>query len=156
MEFENEAQKSCYETVATWLKEIWGEAFLRFSDDVPAAIIDYGSTLGQVAIVPWGDDDAVVAVRAIVVREAELSKDLLEYLLRKNHNMRFGAFEIDDDGNVIFRHTIVGSTCDKNEKRPPPKRSCSPLTISTRRSPSASVVNAWRIRIDTGRRLYRG
>jgi len=115
MEFENEAQKSCYETVATWLKEIWGEAFLRFSDDVPAAIIDYGSTLGQVAIVPWGDDDAVVAVRAIVVREAELSKDLLEYLLRKNHNMRFGAFEIDDDGNVIFRHTIVGSTCDKNE-----------------------------------------
>jgi hypothetical protein len=29
--------------------------------------------------------------------------------------MSFGAFGIDDEGDVIFEHTIVGSTCDQKE-----------------------------------------
>jgi hypothetical protein len=29
--------------------------------------------------------------------------------------MRFGAFGVDKDGDIIFEHTIVGSTIDKEE-----------------------------------------
>ena len=39
----------------------------------------------------------------------------MHFLLRENDRMTFGAFGIDQDGDVFFEHTIVGSTCDKPE-----------------------------------------
>jgi Putative bacterial sensory transduction regulator len=41
--------------------------------------------------------------------------DLLNYLLRENHEMRFGAFSVSKGGDIVFEHTIVGSTIDKKE-----------------------------------------
>ncbi len=29
--------------------------------------------------------------------------------------MRFGAFGVDQDNDIFFEHTIVGSSCDKDE-----------------------------------------
>ncbi len=28
--------------------------------------------------------------------------------------MQFGGFSLDADGNILFEHSIVGSTCDLN------------------------------------------
>ena len=39
----------------------------------------------------------------------------MKYLLLENYTMRFGAFGIDDRGDIVLQHTIVGSTCDKEE-----------------------------------------
>jgi len=41
----------------------------------------------------------------------------MQFLLRKNDDMRFGAFGLDRDMDIFFEHTIVGSTCDKEELR---------------------------------------
>jgi hypothetical protein len=116
MEFRTQAQKACYEKIAPWMKELFGEfAFAR--DDAPVISVVVGSAVAQTAVFPWGEDDATICTRAYVVTGAELTPDLMHYLLRKNADMRFGAFGVDDDGDIVFEHTIVGSTCDKEELR---------------------------------------
>jgi hypothetical protein len=80
-------------------------------------MVRQGSAVGRVKVTSWKEDDAIVYCHAIVVTGAEINADLTEYLLRKNSNMRFGAFTLDDDNDIIFEHSIVGSTCDKNELR---------------------------------------
>lgn len=44
-----------------------------------------------------------------------MAADLQSHLLRENAEMRFGAFSVNDAGDILFEHTIVGSTCDPNE-----------------------------------------
>jgi hypothetical protein len=63
----------------------------------------------------WGEDDAIITTRSWVVTGIELTQELLQYLLRENDTMRFGAFGLDSDNDVFFEHTIVGSTADKHE-----------------------------------------
>jgi len=88
---------------------------VRAIDDRPLFIFPAGTTLTHVAIAPWGDDDATIMVRSYVVTGADLAPDLLKYLLQENDSMRFGAFGLDQDGDIFFEHCIVGSTCDKEE-----------------------------------------
>jgi hypothetical protein len=116
MDFKTAAQKACYEKVAPWMKELFGE-FAIFRDDAPVVIVPLGSTYATTAVYPWGDDDATITTRAYVVTKVELTPDLMHYLLKENDSMRFGAFGVDDDKDVFFEHTIVGSTCDKGELR---------------------------------------
>ena len=114
MKFETPMQESCYEKVALWMRELFGR-FPCAREDVPGLALFMGSALVEVLIFPWGDDEAIINTRSYVVTNVELTPDLMRYLLRENANMRFGAFGIDDKGDIIFEHTIVGSTCDKPE-----------------------------------------
>jgi len=66
-------------------------------------------------ILTWGDNETVINCRAYVVNGAERTPEMLEYLLRENYDMRFGAFGLDKEGAITFEQNIVGSTCDKNE-----------------------------------------
>jgi len=114
MEFRTEAQRACYQKIARMMRELFGE-FAAFSDTNPVIGVAIGSAWAQAAVLPWSDHDAVICTRSYVVRGAELAPDLLLYLLKSNAAMRFGAFGIDDDGDILFQHAIVGSTCDKEE-----------------------------------------
>jgi len=114
MEFSTQAQKACYEKIAPWMKELFGE-FAQARENAPVFVVMVGSALAQTIVLPWGDEDATITTRAYVVSGAELTPDLMHYLLRENADMRFGAFGVDDDGDILFEHTIVGSTCDKEE-----------------------------------------
>jgi hypothetical protein len=114
MEFENAAQKACYEKVRVWMAELFGE-MARTSDDMPSFQLTLGSAWVMVTVFPWGDDDASITARSWVVRGAEITSDLQQYLLRQNDSMRFGAFGLDKDNDIFFEHTIVGSSVDKQE-----------------------------------------
>jgi hypothetical protein len=114
MEFKTAAQKACYEKIAPWMKEIFGD-FAMVNDKVPAIGVAVGSAFAQVGVMPWGDDDTTINTRAYVVSGAELSQDLTRYLLEENAKLRFGAFSVDSDGDIVFEHGIVGSSCDKKE-----------------------------------------
>jgi len=114
MEFRTEPQKACYEKIAPWISEVFGE-FVMAHEDRPVFGVHIGSALTIVSVDPWGDDDAVITTRSYVVTQIELTPDLLRFLLEQNDRMRFGAFGIDGDGDVFFEHAIVGSSCDKNE-----------------------------------------
>lgn len=114
LDYDTPAQKSVYERVAPWLRETFG-IFAVFRRDVPMVAVQIGSAMAQISVAPWGSDDATITTRAYVVAGIELTPDLMHFLLRENDKMRFGAFGIDKDDSIFFEHTIVGSSCDKEE-----------------------------------------
>lgn len=116
MEFQNQAQRDCYEKIRPWVKELFG-AFGMAREDLPVFGVVIGSAMAQVGVAPWSEDEATITTRSYLVTEVELTPDLLLYLLRENDKMRFGAFGVDQDGDIFFEHTIVGSTVDKDELR---------------------------------------
>ena len=114
MRFETTAQRQCYEKVLPWMRDMFGD-FAGQHTESPEFAVMVGSALAQTAIFPFGEDDSVISTRAYVVTGAELTPELMHFLLRENDRMTFGAFGIDADGDIFFEHTIVGSTCDPNE-----------------------------------------
>lgn len=114
MQFETVIQENCFNKISTWMDELFGK-FPCKRQDVPGFVLFMGSALVEVLVFPWGDEDAIIHTRSHVVTEAELTPDLMRFLLRENSIMRFGAFGVDEEGDIIFEHTIVGSTCDKLE-----------------------------------------
>ena len=114
MEFEHKVQLDCYHKVAALMKELFGEQ-VQTRDDGPLFGLPMGSAFVQVGVWPWGTDNAVVMTRALVVREVELTPELMHYLLRKNDEMRYGAFGLDNDGDIFFQYAVVGTTCGKEE-----------------------------------------
>lgn len=114
MEFETEAQKACFEKVAPWIAELFGGSVLRNPDRPVLGVLE-GSAFAQVGVFPWGAGDATITTRAWVVTDIELGEELLLFLLRENGGMHFGAFGVDDEGDIFFEHSIVGSTCDRKE-----------------------------------------
>ena len=116
MEFKTAAQQASYERVAGFMKELFGEQ-ARAVPDAPMFGITNGSALIFVSVHPWGEDDASVQARAFVVRGPELRPDLLDYLLRENESLRLGGFGIDQDGDIVFRHTLRATECTKADLR---------------------------------------
>ena len=114
MEFQTEAQRACYERIVPWMAELFG-SFATPLDEAPGFAVIIGSALAHVLVLPWGDDDAIILTRSFVVTGVEIRPDLMHFLLRENCDMRFGAFGLDEDDDVEFEHSIVGSTCDKAE-----------------------------------------
>jgi hypothetical protein len=114
MEFQTEAQQACYERVTPWLRERFGGKALTREDRPIVGVVE-GSAFAQVGVFPWGSDDAIITTRSYVVADIELTADLMRYLLHENGGMHFGAFGVDDDGDIFFEHSIVGSTCDRKE-----------------------------------------
>ena len=114
MEFQSPAQKECYEKIAPWMKEIFGD-FMMARDDVPVLSVLVGSAYASLGVSAWGDNDAVITTRAYVVTGIEMNEDLMLFLLQENDRMRFGAYGLDKDKDIFFEHAIVGSTCDKEE-----------------------------------------
>lgn len=114
MDFSTAAQKETYERIAPWVKELFG-VFAKAREDKPAFWVAVGSAQAQLMVLPWGSDDATITTRSWVVTDVELTPDLMRFLLRKNNEVRFGAFGVDDDDDIFFEHTISGATCDKEE-----------------------------------------
>lgn len=114
MDFKTKAHEDIYKRVDGFLSALFGE-MIKKPPDRPVFLLQRGSTLTHIVVAPWEDDDAVVVVRSYVNYGADLAPDLLKHLLTENANMRFGAFGMDKDGDIFFEHTIVGSTCDKEE-----------------------------------------
>jgi hypothetical protein len=52
---------------------------------------------------------------ANLVSGAMISNDLMQFLLRKNAELHFGAFGLLFDNTIVFQHSIAGSNVDGNE-----------------------------------------
>ena len=101
--------------IDTWMRELFGT---MVQDPRPDGTIRVrvGSAVTETTLVPWGEEH-VVSTRARVAAGADLAPELLRYLLRRNDDVRFGAFGLDADGVIFFRHAIVAGTCDREELR---------------------------------------
>lgn len=114
MKFDTEPQKQAYERILPWVKELFGE-LIGIHSESPSLLVHLGSADVHVTVWPWGDDDATVTARSYVIIGAEVTPELMRFLLTENNQMRFGAFGLDKDGDIFFEHSIVGSTVDKEE-----------------------------------------
>ena len=117
MEFKTDAHRACYEKAGQWMRELYGEENVRVREDSTTYGLWRGSAYVTVLIWPNGEQDAWISIRSWIVTKIEQSPDLWQFLLRKNYDMTIGAFSIDDAGDILFEHTILGSTCDKAELR---------------------------------------
>lgn len=113
MKFQTAAQQACYEKTAVWMQELFSKVPCA-RKDFPGLGMLMGSAIVEVLIYPW-EDDAIINTRSYVVKGAQLDTDLMHFLLRENVDMRFGAFGVDQQGDILFEHSILGSTCNKNE-----------------------------------------
>ncbi|MEO0947634.1 MAG: YbjN domain-containing protein [Cyanobacteria bacterium J06641_5] len=110
---QNPAQQACYMKIAGWMDELFGDIAWEQQGDNGFRLF-MGSAWVEVLIMPF-QNDAVIHVRSTVVDGVEASSSLQAFLLHKNAELLFGGFAIDPSGNILFRHSIVGSTCDPIE-----------------------------------------
>jgi hypothetical protein len=114
MDFESQVQRDVHARVGTWMKEIFGEQAAPLAGG-PGYRARFGSASVDVAVSAWGDNEAVILARAAVVSGATINAELMRYLLDKNCEVRFGAFGVDKNGDIVFQHAIIGSACQKEE-----------------------------------------
>ena len=84
-------------------------------DDEPLFIINLGSAVASTRVIPWGEDDALITTRSYVVTNIEITPELAYYLLRENNEIYFGRFALDPENDIVFEHSLVGSSCDRVE-----------------------------------------
>jgi type III secretion system-like peptide-binding chaperone len=111
MKFETDGQRVVYEKVAGILHEEFGK---RSNPDpeIPRFILNNGSATVIVFIAPINDKFTAVRLHAWVVMGAVPTLELYQFLLKTNLQLRFGAFSIDDQGDIAFTHTLIGESCD--------------------------------------------
>ena len=115
MEFQHDAQEAAYKRVSEYMTQLFGEDAAA-DPQSPGFTLKRGSAEINVSVAPL-EDKAVVAVFSWVVTGATPSEELYKFLLTENSSFILGGFALDQQSNVIFQHTIVAETVDKQELR---------------------------------------
>jgi hypothetical protein len=104
-QFHTQCQEEVYRQVKSYLDELVDEHF----DDAEHCdfYLKYGSTVLEVSIFPWEDDDAVIEVLAFCVKGVDPSFDLARELLELNSEVALGAFSMVDN-EIFFSHSFLG------------------------------------------------
>jgi hypothetical protein len=114
MKFTTSAQQACYEKIEPWVSEICKEQYIP-PKNLPIFIVPVGSATAMIEVLPWGVDESVISAWSYVVTGAEITSELMRFLLDQNFDMQFGSFSLDKDGDIRFQTSLIGSSCDKNE-----------------------------------------
>lgn len=98
--------------VESYLKEHFPE-YISFENG--SFTITRGSSQIMIVVRPFTENDTCVEVIANVVTGANISNELMGFLLRKNAEIHFGAFGLLFDDTITFHHSLAGLNIDKNE-----------------------------------------
>src|SRR5438477_6654489 len=104
-QFHTQCQEEVYRQVKSYLDELVDEHF----DDAEHCdfYLKYGSTVLEISIDPYEEDDAVIEVLAFCVQGANQSFELMQELLRLNSQLSIGAFSMVDR-DIFFSHSFLG------------------------------------------------
>jgi len=104
-QFHSVCQEEVYRQVKSYLDELVDEHF----DDSEHCdfYLKYGSTVLEISIEPYEEDDAVVEVLAFCVQGVEPTFELMRDLLRLNMQVPLGAFSMDGN-DIFFSHSFLG------------------------------------------------
>jgi len=94
------------------LRELYGASgFYQWSESIFMRV--EGESVVFVVVTPF-EHDAVVNVRCYVAREVDrVDPELGAYLCRVNAGQLFGGFSLDEDGDVCFDHSLLGSSVNR-------------------------------------------
>jgi hypothetical protein len=103
--FHTQCQEEVYRQVKSYLDELVDEHF----DDADHCdfYLKYGSTVLEISIDPYEEDDAVIEVLAFCVQGVAPTFDLAQELLRLNSEVLLGAFSMVDS-DIFFSHSFLG------------------------------------------------
>lgn len=103
--FHTECQEEVYRQVKAYLDELVDEHF----DDATHCdfYLKYGTTVLEISIDPYEEDDAVIEVLAFCVQNVEPSFELYEELLKVNASVPIGAFSVDGR-DIYYSHSFLG------------------------------------------------
>jgi hypothetical protein len=103
--FHTQCQEEVYRQVKSYLDELVDEHF----DDASHCdfYLKYGSTVLEISIDPYEDDDAVIEILAFCVQGVTPTFDLTEELLRLNAEVPLGAFSMVGP-DIFFSHSFLG------------------------------------------------
>jgi hypothetical protein len=104
-QFHTECQEEVYRQVKSYLDELTDEHF----DDAEHCdfYLKYGSTVLEVSIDPYEEDDAVIEVLAFCVQGVEPTFELMQELLRINSETPLGAFSLVGT-DIFYSHSFLG------------------------------------------------
>jgi Putative bacterial sensory transduction regulator len=121
-QFHTRCQEDVYRQVKSHLDELVDEHF----DDAEHCdfYLKYGSTVLEISIEPFQDDDAVIEVLAFCVQGVEPSFELMRDLLRFNSEVPLGAFSMVGH-DIFFSHAFLG------HQLPPEQLIASLQTVAT-------------------------
>jgi hypothetical protein len=108
----SELMESTIDNVSALLNRYYPD-HLSFGDGT--FTINKGSSQIMIIIRPFTSNETCVECIANVVTGANITTDLMRFLLRKNSELHFGAFGLLFDDTITFSHTIAGSTLDSGE-----------------------------------------
>ena len=104
-QFHTQCQEEVYRQVKTYLDELVEEHF----DDADHCdfYLKYGSTVLEISINPYEEDDAVIEILAFCVQGVEQTYELMGELLRLNSEVPLGAFSMCEQ-DIFFSHSFLG------------------------------------------------
>jgi hypothetical protein len=104
-QFHTQCQEEVYRQVKTYLDELVEEHF----DDADHCdfYLKYGSTVLEISIDPYEEDDAVIEVLAFCVQGVEPTFELMGELLLLNAEVPLGAFSMLGR-DIFYSHSFLG------------------------------------------------
>lgn len=104
-EFHTPCQEDVYKHVKRFLDELVDEHF----DDAEHCdfYLKFGSTLLEISIAPYEEDNAVIQILAYCVHGVDPSIELMRQLLSLNAQVPLGAFSLVGR-DVFFSHAFIG------------------------------------------------
>jgi hypothetical protein len=104
-QFHTQCQEEVYRQVKSYLDELVDEHF----DDAAHCdfYLKYGSTVLEISINAYEEDDAVIDILAFCVQGVEPNFDLARELLELNSEVRLGAFSMVGR-DIFYSHSFLG------------------------------------------------
>ena len=104
-QFHTQCQEEVYRQVKSYLDDLVDEHF----DDADHCdfYLKYGSTVLEISIDAFEDDDAVVEILAFCVQGVDPTFELMKELLQLNADVPLGAFSLVDR-DIFFSHSFLG------------------------------------------------
>lgn len=104
-EFHTQCQEEVYRQVKSYLDELVDEHF----DNAGHCdfYLKYGSTVLEISIDAYEEDDAVIEILAFCVQGVEPTFELMQELLRLNSEVPIGAFSMVEN-DIFYSHAFLG------------------------------------------------
>ena len=104
-QFHTQCQEEVYRQVKSYLVELVDEHF----DDVDHCdfYLKYGSTVLEISIDPYEEDDAVIQILAFCVQGVDPTYECMQDLLRLNSEIPLGAFSMVGQ-DIFYSHSFLG------------------------------------------------
>ena len=111
METQNENQKAVLGKVRIYLDELFED--VHYDDETQHFYVSYGSTVLEISVDPYGEQEAIVMIMSYCVQGVEVDEELATGLLNLNHGLPFGAFSLVGN-DIFFHHALFGRTLERS------------------------------------------